>query len=129
MRTPERMAEPGGNMDRERFRREVCEPVREGKPFSYRVFDCTTMELGERVEVQPKKINIFEGSYSMHPDLREYYDVTAFLTVPSQQQQERILERDSNLLLRRFLDEWIPMETAYFKAMKVKEACSLVLNA
>ncbi len=125
-RTPERMAEIGGNMDRERFRKEICEQVKTGKPFSYRPFRCSVMDLGEPMAVTPKKVNIFEGSYCMHPELREYYDVKVFLTVSPREQEARILERNGGFMLRRFLEEWIPKENAYFEGMKVREACDLV---
>lgn len=122
-RTPERMAQVGGNMDRERFRDEVCEKVKAEQPFSYRVFDCDAMALGRTVEVLPAKVNIFEGAYSMHPDLREYYDIKVFLSIPPQVQKSRILERNGSFMLRRFLEEWIPRENAYFDQMGVREAC------
>lgn len=125
-RTPERLGEIGGNMDRERFREEICEPVRAGKPFSFHPFDCSVMQLSGEVEVQPKKINIFEGSYSMHPELQEYYDIKVFLSVSSTEQSTRILERNGGLMLRRFLEEWIPMENAYFEGMKIRESCDFV---
>ena len=127
-RTPERLEEVGGNMDRERFREEVCEPVRAGKPFSYRSFDCSMMQLSEEIEVLPKQINLFEGSYSMHPELQEYYDVTVFLSASPAEQSNRILERNGGFMLRRFLEEWIPMENAYFEGMKIREACDLVFE-
>ena len=40
-RTPERFAEIGGNVDYERFREEVLLPLKSGKAFSYRPFDCS----------------------------------------------------------------------------------------
>ncbi len=125
-RTPERLGEVGGNMERERFREEICEKLRENKPFSYRPFNCSAMALGTPVEVQPKKINILEGAYCMHPELREYYDIKVFLSVSPAEQSTRILERNGGFMLRRFLEEWIPMENAYFAGMKVREACDLV---
>lgn len=39
-RTPQRLAEPGGNVDRERFFSEVLQPLRQGGPASYRRYDC-----------------------------------------------------------------------------------------
>lgn len=125
-RTPERLEEVGGNFDRERFREELCEKVKEEKPFSFRPFDCGLMQLGDPVEVSPKKVSIFEGCYCMHPELREYYDVKVFLSVPPGEQQARILKRSGSMMLRRFLDEWIPKENRYFQEMNVREACSLV---
>ncbi len=125
-RTPQRMAEVGGSVDRERFRKEVCEPMLTGKPFSYRPFDCSTMQFKDPVEVQPKKVNIIEGAYSMHPELREYYDVTVFLDIAPVEQKARVMERNGRFMLRRFVDEWIPKENEYFREMKVREACQQV---
>lgn len=127
-RTPERLEEVGGNFDRERFREEVCEKVKEGKLFSYRPFDCGVMQLSDPVKVQPKKVSIFEGSYCMHPELREYYDVKVFLSISPKEQQARILKRNGSIMLRRFLDEWIPKENRYFEEMGVREACSLAFS-
>lgn len=42
-RTPERFAQPGGNLDRERLREEVLLPLHEGKPVCYRRFDCHSL--------------------------------------------------------------------------------------
>jgi hypothetical protein len=39
-RTKERLDEPGGNVDYERFIEEVLAPIRRGDSFSYRPFDC-----------------------------------------------------------------------------------------
>ena len=125
-RTPQRLAEVGGNMDRERFRAEVLEGVRSGQPFTYRPFNCSVMALDPPVSVTPKPVNIFEGSYSMHPDLREYYDFGVFLTIPPAMQQARILERNGDVMLRRFVEEWIPKENAYFEQMQVSQACRFV---
>ncbi len=125
-RTPERMSEVGGNMERERFQAEICEKVKEGKSFSYRPYDCSVMRFGAPVEVQPKKINIFEGSYTMHPDLRQYYDVKVFLSIPPTEQEARLLERNGGFMIRRFLDEWIPKENAYFNEMNVRENCDFI---
>lgn len=126
LRTPERLGEPGGNMERERFAKEICVPVQAGVPFSYRPFNCTTMALDAPVSVQPKKINVFEGSYTMHPELRDFYDLSVFLSVDPDEQQARILKRNGAEMLRDFTERWIPMEKRYHEAMRVKEACGFV---
>lgn len=126
LRTPERLSEPGGNMDRERFQKEICEPVREGVAFAYRPFNCNTMELEAPVPVEPKQINVFEGSYTMHPELRGFYDLSVFLSIDPTQQEARILARNGAFMLRSFVERWIPMEKRYHEVMKVKEACDLV---
>ena len=112
-RTPERLAEIGGNVDYERFREEVLLPLKSGKAFSYRPFDCSTFTLAAPVTVTPKKLNIIEGTYSHHPYFGNPYDLKVLLTVDEETQRQRILERPT-FLHKRFFEEWIPMENRYF---------------
>ena len=65
-RTQERFAEAGGNVDYERFYEEVLLPLKTGKPFSYRPFQCATFTLADPVAVTPKRLNIVEGTYSLY---------------------------------------------------------------
>ncbi|MBQ2955603.1 MAG: hypothetical protein IJE08_03990, partial [Clostridia bacterium] len=126
-RTPERFSQPGGNVDYERFREEVIVPLAQGKAFSYRVFDCSVMALGDSVAVQPKKLNIVEGAYSMHPYLADAYDLSCFIRIDPDAQAERILRRNGPEMQKRFLNEWIPLETKYFEATGLPERCTLIL--
>ena len=80
-RTKERLSVPGGNVDYERFYDEVLSKLCDNKPFSYRPFCCKTMTLLKPVLVKPKRLNIVEGSYSMHEALRGFYDLTVFLDI------------------------------------------------
>ena len=108
-RTPERFAEVGGNVDYERFKEEVLIQLGKGKPFSYRPFDCSTFQLTDPVAVMPKKLNIIEGTYSLHPYFGDIYDLKIRLSISPDVQRQRILERPE-LLHKRFFEEWIPME-------------------
>ena len=114
-RTPERFAEVGGNVDYERFLEEVLLPLKSGKAFSYRPFDCSTFALSAPIQVTPKKLNIVEGTYSHHPYFGDPYDLKILLTVDEETQRQRIEQRPS-FLHKRFFDEWIPMENRYFAA-------------
>ena len=69
-RTPERFAEPGGNVDRERFETEVLAPLAAGQAAQYRPWDCHTGDFAVAYAVEPAQLTIVEGSYSMHPALR-----------------------------------------------------------
>lgn len=118
-RTPARYAEPGGNVDYERFAREVLVPMRQNVPFDYRVFDCGTMRLGKRVSVRPKKLRIVEGAYSRHPSFGDPYDLKLFLGVDPVTQSTRIRERNGDRMLEKFLGTWIPYENTYFAAYDI----------
>lgn len=126
-RTPERLAEVGGNLDYERFREEILRKLPSGSAFSYRPYDCRTSRLAPPVPVQPKKLTIIEGSYSLHPYFGDVYDLRIFLTVAPERQRERILNRPAHLH-ERFFREWIPMEQRYFDGFRIPEQCDLLLN-
>ena len=127
-RTAERLAEVGGNFDRERFLSEVLLPISAGKTVKYRKFDCGAQMLGGFESVEPKKLTVIEGVYSMHPELEEYYDSSVFLDITAECQKERILKRNSPTFAARFFDEWIPMEKRYFEATGAKARCTLTFD-
>lgn len=123
-RTADRLAEPGGNVDYERFREEVLQPLKTGAAFSYRPYDCGTGKLREPVAAVPKRINIIEGSYSQHPYFGDVYDLKVFLRVSPAVRQQRIRNRPA-FLQKRFLEEWIPMEQRYFAEFAIEEKADL----
>lgn len=125
-RTEHRYAEPGGNVDYERFREEVLLPLKAGKPFAYRPFDCKTLTLKEPVSVKPGALTVVEGSYSQHPYFEDPYDLKIFLTVDPSVQRRRILERPA-FLHRQFFEKWIPMENRYFEAFQIAEKADIKL--
>lgn len=126
-RTPERLAQPGGNVDYERFRQEVLLPLEQGLPFSYCPFDCGTGTLAAPVDVQPKPLTVIEGTYSHHPFFGSHCDLRVFLTVCPETQHQRILQRPS-FLHRRFFEEWIPMENRYFEHYAIPAKADMVLD-
>ena len=125
-RTEERFAQAGGNIDHERFLAEVLLPLSQGKTVQYRAFDCATLTLRPAVEIAPKKLNIIEGAYSMHPQLAQYYDFSVFLSISPQLQRKRIEKRNSPDMAQRFFDTWIPLERTYFEATNAAARCSMI---
>lgn len=127
-RTGQRYAEPGGNVDRERFAAEILAGLDSGKAFAYRPFDCGSGRLAPAITVQPRPVAIVEGSYSLHPALRSGYDVKVFLDIDPQLQSRRILARNGAQMHRRFMTQWVPLEEAYFSALSIREACDFILG-
>ena len=80
-RTYVRYNEPGGNVDRERFKKEVLDPLKNQQDVLYRPIDCSSMSISEGTVYPYKPINIIEGSYSCHPELIDDYDMTIFLDI------------------------------------------------
>ena len=122
-RTPDRYAQPGGNVDYERFQAEVLNHLADRDGLTYRPFDCSRMELGMPRTVSYSRLNIIEGSYSCHPYFGDIYQVRFFVDLPAKVQKERILARNGEEKYRRFADEWIPMENQYFDTFGIREKC------
>ena len=125
-RTKARLAEPGGNLDYERFQTEVLTPLRAGLSFAYRPWNCKTTAYDGEIMVRPKHLNIIEGAYSQHPTLADAYHIKIFLSVPPDEQRRRIRARDGERMLERFETEWIPMEKRYFSAFEIETQCDFV---
>ena len=119
-RTPQRLLEIGGNLDRERFYDEVLKPLKSGETVHYRPFDCSTGTLGAVITVSPKRLTVVEGVYSMHPAFGKYYDLGIFLDVDPNSQRQRIAKRNTEKLAKRFFEEWIPLENVYFDKTDIK---------
>lgn len=127
-RTEARLAEVGGNLDRERFLEEVLLPLRRGETVRMARYDCHAQALTEPVEIMPKALNIIEGAYCLHPLLADCYDLKVFLEVEPEEQRRRILQRNGPEWAERFFSTWIPMEQRYFEKMHIKEACHIILD-
>lgn len=125
LRTEARLAEPGGNVHSERFLAEAVPQLRNGEAFSYRTFDCSTMQMGGNRDVVPSEWRIVEGSYSCHPKHGDIYDIKVFCDISPEEQMGRILERNGEEMASMFKSSWIPMEEAYFDAYSVPTGCKL----
>ena len=129
MRTPERMRQPGGNVDAERFLAEVLLPASRGETAQVRKYDCHADKLLSSVSIPPCRVAIIEGVYSMHPLLAEYYALKVFCRINPALQQERILTRNGEEMLPMFLNRWIPLENAYFSAFPIEQNCDFIIES
>ena len=127
LRTEERLAAPGGNVHYERAEAQLFRPLSRGEGVTYAPFDCSTFTLGKAVHVPFKRLNIMEGSYSVHPTLAPYSTVKIFLTCDPKRQLRRLEGRDP-ALLADFQTRWIPMEEAYFKAFAIEKQCDVTVD-
>lgn len=126
-RTSQRLAEPGGNLDRERLISEVLLPLTRHRPGVYRVFDCRTMGFAAVPRPLPAApVVLLEGSYACHPDMRPLCGLHVFLTVDPGEQLRRLTARNP-ARLQDFRTRWIPMEEQYFRYFHIPETCDLTL--
>ena len=129
MRSPQRLQTPGGNVDAERFLREVLLPLSRGETIPYIRYDCKTNRLLEPEPLNPGAVCIVEGAYSLHPLLAPYYDLKVFCRVDPALQLERIQKRNGFAQLTVFQNRWIPLENAYFEAFQIEQSCDLIIDA
>ena len=121
-KTGERLKQPGGNIDYERFREEILDHIGEKEGLDYRPYDCGTQTLGEPVWEPYNSLNILEGVYSQHPYFGDVYDLRIFCRIGKEEQERRILKRDGKEMLKRFQSQWIPMENQYFETFHIAES-------
>ena len=129
MRTPQRLAQPGGNVDAERFLAEVLLPASRGETAQVQKYDCHEDVLLSPIAVSPTQIAIIEGAYSLHPMLSPFYDLKFFCRIQSGLQTKRILARNGKDALVMFQERWIPLENKYFEALDILSQCDLVIDA
>lgn len=139
--TDERMKEPGGNIDFDRFLSEVIKPLESGDAVAYRPFVCRNQAYADTKLMPAEKINIIEGTYSCHQRLRGAYErlcgheaatgsmklIRIFLDIDCRKQIERLRTRVGEQRLKMFEDKWIPREEEYFKLCSVREYCKNVI--
>ena len=132
LRTPERLAEPGGNIHYERFILEVLEPCSHALgPYlcSYRPFECKNMEYSSKPRlVHNRPLLIIEGSYSMRPDFQPYYHASIYLDCSYSLQAYRLKNRNPERY-PDFVARWIPMENLYFNTFRIRQRCTFRLSS
>ncbi|MDD4494266.1 MAG: hypothetical protein PHV32_07950 [Eubacteriales bacterium] len=126
-RSTERICEIGGNVDYERFYDEVAGRILKENEFSYRIFDCSKMDFRGSVKVNPLKMTVVEGAYSMHPNFGDIYDLRVFLSADFETQKSRILNRNGAEMLDKFIFQWIPKENEYFSKLHIPEKSDIII--
>ena len=127
-RTPERLSAPGGNVDYERAAQELFAPLSRGEAVATRSFDCSTGRFLPPVTTPFRRLNIVEGSYSLHPALAGYSQLHLFLTCSAAVQLSRLSRRESSEGLEQFQEKWIPLEEAYFAGLHIPDQCDVTVD-
>lgn len=126
-RPPNWMEIPGGNMNLDRFLKEVLRPAKKGRQIAYRAYDCKKNEMGETIRMPAADLTVVEGSYSCHPQLIAEYDLTIFLTCGREEQRRRLRMREGDYY-PVFEKRWIPLEEKYFSRYAIETGSHLVID-
>lgn len=128
LRTPERLALPGGNVHHERFAAQVLPRLRCREAFSYPVWDCGRAAFGGDRTVDASPWRVVEGSYAQHPVFGDYADLRVFCTVSPEEQRARLLRREGPDYTKVFESLWIPLEEAYLSSFAVPDHADLTVE-
>jgi uridine kinase len=127
-KTLERLSESGGNLDYIRLEEEVMKNIY-SKEIVSNHFNCTTEQLEKKAPMNNKQVIIVEGAYSMHKNLRGYYTMSFLITIDKNLQKQRIFSRNGETMLKRWIEEWIPLEDFYFEEEKLEQTSDFVIDA
>ena len=125
-KTQARLAEPDGNIDRERFAAEVLPFINSRSEFSYGRYDCSLGKVAENVKIGASRLVIVEGVYSLSPHFAEHYDIKIMLTVEKETQLARLRMRCEDWQYESFLNIWLPLEARNFRLLGIENTCDMV---
>lgn len=126
-KTKERLAESGGNVDYMRLKSEIMDNL-DQEYLKSDHFNCVTNQLEKRDLVKNKQVIVVEGAYSMHRLLFPYYTLSIFLEIDDDLQQNRILARNGEEMLKKWMSEWIPLENIYFEKENLRMKSDIVID-
>jgi uridine kinase len=112
--------------DRDRFVRQVLEPLLAGRPARYQRWDFDTDTGAEWCTVPVDVPVILEGVSATDVRLPVPWDFTIWVEVPTAVRRARIAEREGGARLDRWLTDWIPGEDAYVAAQRPQDRVDLV---
>lgn len=127
MKTKERLSEIGGFFHYERFIDEVVNHIYDDT-LHLQKFNCMTQLLEDKIEYKNSQIIIIEGVYSLHPLLRDMYDISIFMDVERDEQIKRIEKRNGTKMLDKWINIWLPLENRYFIEFNIKNIADIVMK-
>ncbi len=124
-RNEERLKEPGGNVNYEKFYEDVILNIK--NDFFIEAFSCSTGSFKKKEKKKHNKVTIIEGSYSLHPYFKKYYDLAIVLKISDSIQEERLLKREKENYIN-FKNKWIPLESYYFSSFDIFNKADLLVE-
>lgn len=112
----------GGNIEQDRFIKEIIYPLQKHEKITYKKFDCQRQSYVDQIEILNSKVIIVEGTYSFLL-VQGMIDISIFLTIDSTLQKERIIKRNGEERWKSFEDTWIPLEERYFETLNLSKDC------
>lgn len=127
-RTKQRLLEIGGNVDYERFEEQIFDNLLREFDFRYEIYDYRDDTFKDSDIISRKQLNIVEGVYSLHPNFKDLYDLKIFLFADKKTRAKRIYERNGENFLRKYANDWLPLEDLYFESTDIRDECDLAID-
>lgn len=118
----------GNNIDFDKMIETIIKPYQKHEPIIYTPFDVKTHQHLEPTLYSHRIFTIIEGAYSMHPRLKDYYDLKIVMTTSRLKSYVRVFKRNGFKKLLHFISTWIPRERRYFKAFNIKNDADLIIK-
>ena len=76
--------------------------------------------------MEPRKLVVVEGVYSLRPELRPHYTVTLYVDTPRERRRERLLSRSYEDV--SWVEHWMASEDWYEEHERPKDHADLVVD-
>lgn len=126
-RKPDWREIPAGNMDLQRFLKEVLISASAGEEIICRPYDCRSDAMKEPLTLPACPLTIVEGSYSQHSALAGHYALKIFLTCSAEEQASRLKAREGDYV-QSFTQTWIPLEERYLQLCETEQKSDFLVD-
>jgi uridine kinase len=117
---------PWGELDWEAVRSSVLEPLLAGRRAAHRRFDWWANGPAEWHHLEPRGVVVVEGVFALRPELRDLYDVTAWVETPFEVCLARGLARDGEDARGLWL-AWARREDRFIESQRPHELADMVV--
>lgn len=122
------------NFDRERFSREVLQPIHANAlPLRYAHVPWPGQDVNPAVEVSRAKYVIVEGCSVFHPSLLKYYDYKIWVDCPLEKATERGMWRDRHVHKNEqdyyWQNIWMLNDRDFYRKYRPDQAADLVFES
>lgn len=115
------------------LKKNLLDPFRAGGEYRLHMFDyrVDSPDPSMLYEFKPGTVLVFDGVFSLRPDLRRYWDLTIYLSITKEESLRRGVERgpgDKEELSRRYKARYIPGQRLYQKEARPEETADIVVD-
>ncbi len=115
------------------LKKNLLDPFRAGGEYRLHMFDyrVDSPDPSMLYEFKPSTVLVFDGVFSLRPDLRRYWDLTIYLSITKEESLRRGVARgpgDKEELSRRYKARYIPGQRLYQKEARPEETADIVVD-